>query len=515
MLSRVISASIMGIEAITIQVEVDLARGLPAFDIVGLPDAAVRESKERVRAAVKNAGYEFPVQRITINLAPGDIKKYGSHYDLAIAVGILAAGGLIKDEILKKYLIAGELSLTGELRKVKGVLPMTLKAREEGLDGIVVPPENYQEASLVEGIEALPARTLNEAVEYLRYKRQIDAPLSVRVSSNNKKKEKAKSQALDFAEVKGQQEAKRALQIAAAGSHNMLMIGPPGSGKTMLARRLGTILPPLTREEALELTKIYSIMGLIDTGEGLIRKRPFRAPHHSISTAGLIGGGKIPEPGEVSLAHIGTLFLDELPEYHRDVLEMLRQPLEEGEVTIVRSSMSATFPADFMLVTAMNPCPCGYYGDDRHICRCTPRQINRYRSRVSGPLLDRIDIHIEVPALKVEEITGEIKNSAENSATMRERVMAAHERQVERYSEEHFNFNSQLKGKKLKKYCLLDDESVFLMKDAIDRLGLSARAYDRILRLSRTIADMEGSEYIKSHHVAEAIQYRSLDRKVY
>ncbi|MFP4015899.1 MAG: YifB family Mg chelatase-like AAA ATPase [Halanaerobiales bacterium] len=508
MLSRVISATVMGIDGVIVEVEVDLSRGIPAFDIVGLPDTAVRESRERVRSAIKNSGYDFPIQRITINLAPGDIKKIGPHFDLAVAAGILDACDHFNTDI-SDYLYAGELSLTGSLRGVKGILPMALKAREIGLKGIIVSEDNYYEASLVDEIEVIPVRKLSDLMNFFN-SGQILSKVRQEMAATI---EKEKNYGLDFSEVKGQDEAKRAMKIAAAGSHNLLMIGPPGSGKTMLAKRLRTILPPLSENEALELTKIYSIMGLLDSNWGLMKERPFRTPHHSISTSGLVGGGRIPEPGEISLAHYGTLFLDELPEFQRNVLEMLRQPMEEGRVNIVRATMSATFPAQFMLVAAMNPCPCGYYGDERHECTCTGPQINKYRAKVSGPLMDRIDIQIEVPALSVEEITREARKR-ETSTEMRQKVIKTHQIQMERYKNEDFNFNSQLAGKKLREYCRIEDKGLFLLKDAIDKLGLSARAYDRILRLARTIADMDESGIIKSDHVAEAIQYRSLDRKM-
>ncbi|ACL69498.1 YifB family Mg chelatase-like AAA ATPase [Halothermothrix orenii] len=508
MLAKVISASLKGINGVKVRVEVDLSRGLPSFDIVGLPDTAVRESRERVRAGIKNSGYEFPIKKIIINLAPAALKKGGPHFDLPIALGILAAIQIVPQTSLEEYMVIGELSLTGKVRPVNGVLPMVVKAREEGLKGVIVPASNVPEASLIGGLKVIGVYNLQDVINYFKTGHKPNLTIN---KKNERKFEKQYN--IDFSEVKGQQEAKRALEIAAAGGHNVLMIGPPGTGKSMIARRITTILPPLDKKSALELTKIYSVQGLNSNKYGLISRRPFRSPHHSISTAGLIGGGRIPEPGEVSLAHHGVLFLDELAEYRRDVLEVLRQPLEEGKVTIVRSSMSATFPARFMLVAAMNPCPCGYYGDTRHECRCTTPQINRYRSKVSGPLMDRIDIHVEVPNLSVDEITGESKG--EPSARIRERVNSAYKIQIERYKQESFSLNSQLKGKHLKKYCHIGSTGRDLLNKAIDSLGLSARGYDRILKLSRTIADLSGSIDIKREHIAEAIQYRTLDRKLY
>lgn len=509
MLSRVKSAGIMGIKGINILVEVDLARGLPSFDIVGLADKAVRESRKRVKAAINNSGYKFPIKKITINLAPADIKKIGPHFDLAIAAGILASCDVIYLKEIDNHLILGELLLNGEVRGVKGILPMVIDARKNGINSIVVPAENLAEASLVEDIEVIPVNNLNDLVKYFNTGKLIDSTKDTSIITRNTMTDNSIYD-IDFSDIKGQYEAKRALEIAAAGGHNLIMVGPPGSGKTMLARRLRTILPPLSHQDKLELTKLYSIMGLVDSQKGLITERPFRSPHHNITESGLIGGGRIPEPGEVSLAHNGTLFLDEIPEYRRNVLELLRQPIEEGRVTIARSSMTVTFPSDFMLIAAMNPCPCGYYGDERHECRCTVNQINSYLNKISGPLLDRIDIQIEVPALDVEEITG--KADGESSEKIRQRVMSAYEIQKKRYNNKNNSFNSQLKGKLLHKYCNINDKSRMFLENAITELGVSARGYDRILRMARTIADLEQSISIREDHVAEAIQYRSLKR---
>ena len=509
MLARVKSAGILGIKGINILVEVDLARGLPSFDIVGLADKAVRESRKRVKAAINNSDYKFPIKKITINLAPADIKKIGPHFDLAIATGVLASSEYIHIKQIDNHLILGELSLNGEVRGVKGILPMVIDARRNGIEGIIIPRENAVEARLVEGIEVIPVNHLRDVVNYFNTGQIPVADKNIDISENKATNE-VNTYNIDFSDIKGQYEAKRALEIAAAGAHNLIMVGPPGSGKTMLARRLRTILPPLSHHEKLELTKLYSIMGLIASKKGLITERPFRAPHHNITESGLIGGGRIPEPGEVSLAHNGTLFLDEIPEYKRNILELLRQPLEEGAVTIARASMTVKFPSNFMLIAAMNPCPCGYYGDDRHECRCTVRQINNYLNKISGPLLDRIDLQIVVPALEVKEITG--RGDGESSSIIRERVVLAYEKQRERYRKEVFSFNSQLRGSKLHKYCSIDDSSKFFLENAVEELGVSARGYDRILRMARTIADLDQSDKINEEQIAEAIQYRGLNR---
>ena len=505
MYSKINTCVLQGLSGSIIEVESDLSRGLPVFNIVGLPDISIKESKERVRTAIKNSGYEFPLNRITINLAPANLKKEGSQMDLAIAIGILKSSGVIVNNDIDDMTFIGELSLDGKINPIEGALPMVISMRESNIRKCIIPFENSQECSVILDMEIIPVESLSQVVDYLN--KEVTIEPYKRVLNTMPPKEKHE---FDFSEIKGQAGLKRALEVAAAGSHNLFIIGPPGSGKTMAARRLPTIMPSLTFEEAIEVTKIYSISGLLKSNS-LIKERPFRAPHHTASAASLIGGGRIPKPGEISLAHNGVLFLDELPEFQKNVLEVLRQPLEDGSITISRANASLSYPAKFMFIASMNPCPCGYYGDPLHQCTCTQGSIDRYLGKISNPLLDRIDIHIEVAPVEYKDLMEETME--ESSAQIRERVEMAREIQNIRYKDNNIFSNSQISNKDITKYCNLKSSSEQIMSMAFEKYKFSARTYNKLLKVSRTIADLDGKASIEDSHILEAIRYRTLDNK--
>ena len=507
MISFLHSASVQGIDACLIDVEIDISSGLPVFSIVGLPDTSVKESRDRVVSAIKNSGFDFPTKKITVNLAPADIKKEGGAFDLPISLGILASSGIIEKKVLQNFCAIGELSLDGKLRPVKGILPIDLSLHKFGITQVIVPEKNKNEACVAKDIEIYPFNDLKDVIKFLKKEIVVEPYKQDNISVQNS----LTKSSIDFSDIKGQFFAKRAAEVACAGGHNMIMVGPPGSGKTMIAKRIPTILPSMSFEESVETTKIWSVSGLVQAGESLITNRPFRSPHHTTSSVALIGGGSYPKPGEVSLAHNGVLFLDELTEFRRDVLEVLRQPLEDKVVTVSRAKNTLSFPASFMLIASMNPCPCGNYGSDKE-CTCNPYQVKRYRSKISGPLMDRIDIQVEVPALKIDEITSNKTVANETSQQIKERVIKARNIQYERFKGKNIYCNAQMGPKEIKKYCVLEENAGMMLHNAIEKLGFSARAYDRILKVARTIADLAGSEIIQSKHIAEAIKYRNLDK---